>query len=48
MLKRAVAAEPRTWVLLQVPEDEAFASVQHAVEAINGGGVARVRLGPGD
>jgi len=47
-LKRAAANEPSTWVLLQVPEDESFADVQRAIDAINAGGVSTIRLAPGD
>ncbi|MDR3639285.1 MAG: biopolymer transporter ExbD [Isosphaeraceae bacterium] len=47
-LKRAVAAESGTWVVLQVPEDESFADVRRALDVINAAGVVTVRLAPGD
>jgi hypothetical protein len=47
-LKSAVAAEPGTWVVLQVPEDESYAAVLRAIDAIHAGGVATIRLGSAD
>jgi hypothetical protein len=47
-LKRAVAGEPGTWVVLQVPDDESFADVRRALDVINAAGVARVRLSPAE
>jgi hypothetical protein len=43
-LKKAIAAEPATWVLLQVPDDESFAAIQRAFEAIGAAGVGTIRL----
>jgi hypothetical protein len=45
-LKQAREAEPATWVLLQVPDDETYSSIEHAFEAIGAAGVGTVRLGP--
>jgi hypothetical protein len=47
-LKKAVAAEPETWVLLRVPEDESYAAVNRALEAIGAAGVGSVRLSGDD
>jgi hypothetical protein len=47
-LKKAIAAEPATWVLLQVPDDEPFAAIRHAFEAIGAAGVGTIRLAPAD
>lgn len=47
-LKRAVAAEPATWVLLQVPADAPFSAVNEAFEVLSAAGVAAVRLAPAD
>ncbi len=44
-LKRLVAAEPETWVLLQVPDDETFAGIERAFEVITAAGVSTIRLG---
>ncbi|MHC5542919.1 ExbD/TolR family protein, partial [Singulisphaera rosea] len=43
-LKRAVAADPGTWVLLQVPDNETFAAVNQAYEVLGSAGVASIRL----
>ena len=45
-LKQAREAEPATWVLLQVPDDETYAAIEHAFEAIGASGVGTIRLGP--
>jgi hypothetical protein len=47
-LKRAVAAEPATWVLLQVPADAPFSAVNEAFEVIGAAGVAAIHLAPAD
>lgn len=47
-LKRAVAADPATWVLLRVPGDEPFAAVNAAFEVVGAAGVASIRLAPAD
>jgi hypothetical protein len=47
-LKQSLAAEPATWVLLQVPEDEPFAAIQRAFEAISAAGVSTIRLAVAD
>lgn len=47
-LKRAVAADPATWVLLQVPDDETFAAVNQAYEVLGSAGVGSIRLAPAD
>jgi hypothetical protein len=44
-LKQALAAEPATWVLVQVPDDEPFAAIQRAFEVIGAAGVRSIRLG---
>ena len=44
-LKRTVAAEPETWVLLQVPDDETFAVIERAFEVISAAGISTIRLG---
>jgi hypothetical protein len=45
-LKQAVAADPATWVLLEVPADEPFSSVNTAFDVIGAAGVSNVRLAP--
>ena len=45
-LKKSVTAEPKTWVLLQVPEDESYSAVRQAFEVISAGGIDSIRLGP--
>lgn len=47
-LKRSASAEPKTWVLLQVPEDEPYSAVRQAFEVISAAGVESIRLGPLD
>lgn len=47
-LKRAVAADPATWVLLRVPEDEPFSTVNTAFEVLGAAGVSSIRLAPAD
>ena len=47
-LKRALAAEPATWVLLQVAADEPYAAIQRAFEAIGTAGVRTIRLAAAD
>jgi hypothetical protein len=47
-LKRAIAAEPATWVLLQVPDDEPYSALQRAFTAISAAGVGTIRLGGAD
>jgi hypothetical protein len=47
-LKQAVAAEPATWVLLRVPDDEPFAAIEHAFEVISSAGVRTIRLAGAD
>ena len=47
-LRKAVTAEPATWVLLQVPDDEPFSAIQHAFDAIGAAGVGTIRLAPAD
>ncbi len=45
LLKKAVAAEPATWVLLQVPDDEPFSAIHRAYAALGAAGVTNIRLG---
>jgi hypothetical protein len=47
-LKKATAAEPATWVLLRVPDDEPFAAIQRAFEVIGAAGVGTIRLAEAD
>jgi hypothetical protein len=47
-LKRAAAAEPKTWVLLQVAEDEPYSAVRQAFEIISAAGITTIRVGPAD
>ena len=47
-LKQALAAEPATWVLLQVAADEPYAAIQRAFEAISTAGVRTIRLAAAD
>jgi hypothetical protein len=47
-LKKAIAAEPATWVLLQVSDDEPFGAIQHAFEVIGAAGVGTIRLASAD
>jgi hypothetical protein len=47
-LKQAVAADPATWILLQVAGDEPFSAINSAVEVIGAAGIATVRLAPAD
>jgi hypothetical protein len=47
-LKQALAAEPATWVLLQVADDEPYATIERAFEAISAAGVRTIRLAPAD
>ncbi|AGA25564.1 ExbD/TolR family protein [Singulisphaera acidiphila] len=47
-LKQAVAADPATWILLQVPADEPFSALQTAFEVIGAAGLSTVRLAPAD
>jgi hypothetical protein len=47
-LKRAVAAEPATWVLLRVADDEPFAAIERAFEVIGAAGVRTIRLAGAD
>jgi hypothetical protein len=47
-LKRALAADRATWVLVQVLEDEPFATVNKACEAISAAGIGTIRFGPAD
>jgi hypothetical protein len=47
-LRRALAAEPASWVLIQVPEDEPFSAVNKACEAISAAGIRTIRFGPAD
>ena len=48
LLKQALAAEPTTWVLLQVPDDESYAAIERAFEAIGAAGVRTIRLAAAD
>lgn len=43
-LKKAMADEPATWVLLRVPDDEPFAAINRAFDAIGAAGVGTIRL----
>jgi hypothetical protein len=47
-LKKSVAADSATWVLLQVPDDVPFSAVHQAFDAIGASGVASIRLAPHD
>jgi hypothetical protein len=47
-LKQARVADPATWVLLQVPDDEPFAAIQRAFEVIGAAGVRSIRLAGAD
>jgi hypothetical protein len=47
-LKQALAVEPATWVLLQVPDDETFAAIERAFEVIGAAGVRSIRLAGAD
>lgn len=47
-LKKSVAAEPKTWVLLQVADDEPYSAVRQAFEVISAGGIESIRVGPLD
>jgi hypothetical protein len=45
-LKKAVATDPATWVVIQADDHETFAAVRQAIEAINASGVTWIRLAP--
>ncbi len=47
-LKQAMTAEPATWVLLQVADDEPYAAIQRAFETISNAGVRTIRLAGAD
>jgi hypothetical protein len=47
-LKQAMTAEPATWVLLQVADDEPYAAIQRAFEVISTAGVRSIRLAGAD
>jgi biopolymer transport protein ExbD len=47
-LKKAITVESGTWVLLQVPDDEPFAAINHAFEVLGAAGVRTIRLAPAD
>ncbi|WP_406697072.1 biopolymer transporter ExbD [Singulisphaera sp. Ch08] len=47
-LKRAVTADPATWILLQAPADEPFSALQTAFEVIGAAGISAVRLAAAD
>jgi hypothetical protein len=47
-LEQSLAADPATWVLLQVADDEPFATIERAFEAISAAGVRTIRLAPAD
>jgi hypothetical protein len=48
LLKRSATAEPATWVLLRVADDEPFAAVERAFEVIGAAGVRAIRLAGAD
>jgi hypothetical protein len=48
LLRQAVAAEPATWVLLRVSDDEPFAAIERAFEVIGAAGVRTIRLAGAD
>ena len=45
-LKKAVAADPATWVLLRIPADEPFSAVSQAFDLVGSSGVSSIRLAP--
>jgi hypothetical protein len=45
-LRRSLEADPQTWVLLQVPEDERFAAIDQAFAVIGAAGIRTIRLAP--
>jgi hypothetical protein len=47
-LKLAVAADPATWILLQVAGDEPFSAINRAFEVIGAAGISTIRLAPTD
>jgi hypothetical protein len=48
LLKQAVAAEPATWVLLRVADEEPFAAIERAFAVIGAAGVRTTRLAGAD
>jgi hypothetical protein len=48
LLRQAVAAEPATWVLLRVSDDEPFGAIARAFEVIGAAGVRTIRLAGAD
>jgi len=47
-LKRSLAVNPKTWVLLKVPSDEPFSAVNSAFETLGAAGISNIRLAPAD
>jgi hypothetical protein len=45
-LKKAVAADPASWVLLRVAADETYAEIERAIEVISASGVGSIRFAP--
>jgi hypothetical protein len=47
-IRQAVEAEPKTWILLRVPEETPYTKVRAVLDTIREGGVKSIRLMPAE